>query len=159
MKLPHNPTPAASSTSVPAGDAEGMMPAEALSTLSSVFDQEAESLLSSSAVIQKVLDCLPSVVGYWDNTLKNRLANKAYEAWFGVEASQLRGKYIWELLGDELYRLNLPHIEGALRGEPQTFERIIPNADSSCSRHSLTNYIPDVRDGEVKGFFCAAHRH
>lgn len=153
MKLPHNPTPAASSTSVPAGDAEDMMPAEALSTLSSVFDQEAESLLSSSAVIQKVLDCLPSVVGYWDNTLKNRLANKAYEAWFGVEASQLRGKYIWELLGDELYRLNLPHIEGALRGEPQTFERIIPNADSSCSRHSLTNYIPDVRDGEVKGFF------
>ncbi len=153
MKLPHNPTPAASSTSVPAGDAEDMMPAEALSTLSSVFDQEAESLLSSSAVIQKVLDCLPSVVGYWDNTLKNRLANKAYEAWFGVEASQLRGKYIWELLGDELYRLNLPHIEGALRGEPQTFERVIPNADSSCSRHSLTNYIPDVRDGEVKGFF------
>jgi len=152
MKLPHNSGSSTGSTSVPAGDTEDMALPEALSTLSSAFDQEAESLLSSSAVIQKVLDCLPSVVGYWDKALKNRLANKAYEQWFGVEASELRGKHIWELLGDELYRLNLPHIEGALRGEPQTFERIIPKADGS-SRHSLTNYIPDLRDGEVKGFF------
>jgi len=152
MKLPHNPTLAAGSISAPAGNAEDMVLPEALSSLATASEQEADSLLSSSAVIQKVLDCLPSVIGYWDNALKNRLANKAYEQWFGIEASKLRGKHIWELLGDELYRLNLPHIEGALSGEPQTFERIIPNADGS-SRHSLTNYIPDVRDGEVKGFF------
>jgi len=153
MALPHNPTPAAGSTSAPIGDAEDMVLPEALSTLSSAFNQELDSLLSSSALIQKVLDCLPSVVGYWDKELKNRLANKAYEQWFGIEASQLRGKYIWELLGDSIYRLNLPYIEGALRGEPQEFERIFPNADGSGSRHSLANYIPDVRDGEVKGFF------
>nr|WP_294838782.1 bifunctional diguanylate cyclase/phosphodiesterase [uncultured Methylotenera sp.] len=152
MKLPHNPASTAGSTSVPAGDAASVVLPEALATLSSASAQEADSLLSS-AVIQKVLDCLPSVIGYWDKSLKNRLANKAYEHWFGIEASQLRGKYIWELLGDDLYRLNLPHIEAALRGEPQAFERVIPNTDGRRRRHSLTNYIPDVRDGEVKGFF------
>lgn len=152
MKSPQTPTPTASPTTVSTGSVVDVVLPEALASLSSATAQEADALLSS-VVIQKVLDCLPSVIGYWDKSLKNRLANKAYEHWFGIEASQIRGKYIWELLGEDLYRLNLPHIEAALRGESQAFERVIPNPDGSRRRHSLTNYIPDVRDGEVKGFF------
>jgi len=152
MKSPSIPPVFANSEDVKASVTDNLILPEELSKLSKASDQIADSMLSSS-VIQTVLDYLPSMVGYWDKDLKNRFVNKAYELWFGVDISQIVGKYIWELLGEDLYRLNLPYIEGALRGEFQEFERIIPNADSSRSRHSLAHYIPDIRDGEVHGFF------
>ncbi|MDP2152279.1 MAG: EAL domain-containing protein [Methylotenera sp.] len=153
MKSPSIPLVAANSEDVKVSLTDNMISPEELSKLSIAFNQATDSPLSSS-VIQKVLDYLPAMIGYWDKSLKNRFVNKSYGLWFGVDASQIVGKYIWELLGEDLYRLNLPYIQGALKGEFQAFERIIPNVDGSSSRHSLTHYIPDVRDdGEVQGFF------
>lgn len=56
-----------------------------------------------------------------------------------------------ELLGP-LYEKNLPHIEAALSGHKQVFERDIVVPDGGI-RHSLATYSPDIANGEVKGFF------
>jgi diguanylate cyclase (GGDEF)-like protein/PAS domain S-box-containing protein len=93
------------------------------------------------------------MIGYWDKNLLNRYCNKAYSSWFGVSPEQLLGKHIQELLGEKIFRLNLTYIEAALRGQPQEFERTIPTPDGSGQRYSLAEYIPDIIDGEVKGFF------
>lgn len=58
------------------------------------------------------------MLAYWDASLRCRFANRAYESWFGVSPEELIGRHMSELLGP-LYELNLPYIEGALRGEPQ----------------------------------------
>ena len=105
-------------------------------------------------VIPTVIDNLPAMVGYWDKDLKNRFVNKAYEDWFGVDASKVSGKHIREVIGDSLYNLNLQYIEAVLKGYFQEFERSIPNQCGHGYRHSLANYIPDIRDGEVKGFIA-----
>lgn len=55
-----------------------------------------------------------------------------------------------ELLGP-LYELNLPFIEGALAGQVQVFERAIPAPDGTV-RHALATYMPDIANGNVKGF-------
>jgi PAS domain S-box-containing protein len=98
-------------------------------------------------------DRITAMLAYWDSSLRCRFANQAYERWFGVSPESLIGKHISELLGPTLYQLNLPYIQGALRGEPQEFERAIPNPSGGPPRYSLANYIPDVVDGEVRGFF------
>lgn len=100
-----------------------------------------------------ILDNLSSMVGYWDKNLINRFSNKAYLSWFGKSAQDLLGKHIKDLLGEDLYALNLPYIQAVLRGTPQKFERIIPTPDQPDFRYSLAEYIPDIVDGEVKGFF------
>jgi len=92
------------------------------------------------------------MLAYWDSDLRCRFANRAYEQWFGVSPEALIGKHIRELLGP-LYQLNLPYIEGALRGEAQEFERVIPSPTGGPPRHSLANYIPDIIEGVVRGFF------
>ena len=107
--------------------------------------------------LQTILDALPSMVGYWDKGLVNRFANRAYREWFGVDAATLQGKHMLELLGPELFELNRPFVEGALRGEPQTFERAIPRVSGSGYRHSLAHYLPDVVDGDVRGFHVLVH--
>src|SRR5688572_5044940 len=102
--------------------------------------------------MRTIVDSISAMLAYWDSSLRCRFANRAYERWFGVSPESLIGKHIGELLGP-LYPLNLPYIEGALRGEPQEFEREIPDPAGGPSRHSLASYIPDVADGVVRGFF------
>ncbi|MBU1354133.1 MAG: PAS domain S-box protein [Gammaproteobacteria bacterium] len=107
--------------------------------------------------LQTVLDSVPSMIGYWDKNLLNRVANRAYGDWFGVDPANLQGRHMQDLLGEKLFELNRPYIEGALTGEKQRFERTIPRVDGSGMRHSLANYLPDVVGGEVRGFYVIVH--
>ncbi|QNA44761.1 PAS domain-containing protein [Lacibacter sediminis] len=100
-----------------------------------------------------VSDQVTAMLAYWDKDLISRFANNAYHEWFGRTREEMMNKmHISELLGP-LYEKNLPYIKAALAGEKQVFEREIPIPNGSGTRHSLATYIPDVRDGEVIGFF------
>lgn len=111
-----------------------------------------ESLRRETALLRSIVDKVSAMLAYWDSDLRCRFANHAYELWFGVSPEALLGTHLRDLLGP-IYSLNLRHIEGALRGEPQLFEREIPDPLGGPPRQSLTNYIPDVVDGVVRGFF------
>jgi PAS domain S-box-containing protein len=100
---------------------------------------------------QLLMDHVPSMLAYWDSDLRCRFANKAYERWFGVDPTSLIGTSLRDLLGPELFALNEPHIRAVLRGEPQSFERAIPGPNGGV-RHSLANYIPDMKGDAVVGF-------
>jgi diguanylate cyclase (GGDEF)-like protein/PAS domain S-box-containing protein len=101
--------------------------------------------------ISSLLNKVSAMVGYWDKDLRNQFGNQAYAAWFGITPEQMLGKHLRDVIGEERYQLNLPYIEGALRGEAQQFERSIPLPDGKLVRHSLAEYIPDIVDGEVQG--------
>lgn len=107
----------------------------------------------SAPVLRVLVDALPDMFAYWDADLRCRFANRAYHAWFGVGHEAMIGIDMRTLLGP-LFELNRPHIEGALAGERQAFERTIPDPAGGPPRHSHAQYIPDVVDGRVRGF-CA----
>jgi PAS domain S-box-containing protein len=102
--------------------------------------------------IQAMLNALPAMVGYWDSDLRNRMANDAYIQYFGKTPKEMRGMHIRELLGAELFEKNSLYIEGALRGETQLFDRAITTPSGEV-RYTQASYIPDIVDGEVRGFF------
>jgi PAS domain S-box-containing protein len=108
--------------------------------------EQAKSLFSN------VLDNIPAMVGMWDSELRNRYCNREYEDWFGVTAETAYGRHIREVLGEELYQLNIEHIGRALSGERVSFERVIRNHQGR-SRYTQAHYLPDWQDGVVKGFF------
>jgi PAS domain S-box-containing protein len=118
--------------------------------------QEASAALADEqhpqpALLRVVVDHISAMVAYWDADQRCRYANQAYEKWFGVDPRTMPGRSMREFLGP-LYPLNLPYIEGALRGEPQEFERVIPHPAGGSPRHSLAQYVPDIVGGEVRGF-------
>lgn len=102
---------------------------------------------------QDTLNIIPSLVAYWDKDLLNRFANTAYTSWFGMTPEEMLDKHIQHLLGEDLYAANLPFINGVLRGEVQKFERDIKGSDERKLRHTIATYIPDIKDGEVVGFY------
>jgi diguanylate cyclase (GGDEF)-like protein/PAS domain S-box-containing protein len=113
-----------------------------------------ETIQQSERDLRLVLDNMPSVINYWDRDLRNRFGNSAHLEWFGIDPATLPGMHMRDVTSPQRFALNLPYIEGALRGEPQNFERIIPKPDGTGVRHALIHYVPDNVDGEVRGFYA-----
>lgn len=103
--------------------------------------------------LESILDNMPAMIGYWDKDLCNRFANSSYAKRFGIEPAQMVGKHVRTVTGTEFYELNRAHIEAALRGEPQTFERAIELPDSGLRFDAQINYIPDCHGDTVDGFY------
>jgi PAS domain S-box-containing protein len=99
----------------------------------------------------RVVDHVPAMLAYWSSDQICLFANEAYREWFGKARADVVGITMRELLGP-IYELNLPHIRRALAGEPQVFERTIPQPNGLV-RESLAAYVPDIVDGVVQGFF------
>ena len=103
-------------------------------------------------LLQALFEQLPAMVAYWDSQKRNVIANHAYVEWFGIGPDDMRGIHIREVLGEEVYAKNLPFIEGVLNGKEQLFDRTLVDT-SGRTRHTHASYVPDVVEGQVRGFF------
>ncbi len=107
--------------------------------------------------LRTILDAMPSLVGYWDKECRNGFANRAYGDWFNLPPERLMGMHMRELLGSDIYQMNLPYIRKALAGEPQSFERELTRRNGQDIRHAAINYLPKVSDGSTDGFYVIVH--
>jgi diguanylate cyclase (GGDEF)-like protein/PAS domain S-box-containing protein len=113
------------------------------------------ALRDTTENLQLVLANTPGLIAYWDNQQLNRFSNGLLAEWFGLQHGDLRGAHIRQVIGEEAYQQNLPHIEAALGGEPQRFERSVTTPEGKI-RHTQTLFKPHWRDGQVQGFFVLA---
>ena len=112
---------------------------------------QALSMVDRERTFRLVLDAVPSVMVYWDRRQVCRFANRACAEWFGLPQDTMPGLSARQVLGADLYEKNAHHLESALEGQPQRFERTATRPDGSL-RHSLTFYVPDrAEDGPVAG--------
>ncbi|MFH5880004.1 diguanylate cyclase [Arthrobacter sp. NA-172] len=99
------------------------------------------------------LNALPSMVGYWDHELRNRMANDAYIEWVGMSPERIRGMHMKDVVGEAAFGANLPYVQGVLEGQPQQWRKSIINS-SGQSRDVQLSYIPDASGGKVAGFYA-----
>ncbi|MBB6610568.1 PAS domain-containing protein [Pontibacter sp. Tf4] len=106
----------------------------------------------SEAQLRLVTDSLPVLIGYLDKEEKYRFTNKAYESWFPFKAESLLGRKVRDVIGEDAYQNVKVFIEQALAGVAVSFEARMPYRDNFV-KYIQTNYVPDVQDGEVQGFY------
>ncbi|WP_437215734.1 PAS domain S-box protein [Pectobacterium sp. LFLA-215] len=119
--------------------------------------ERTSELDSARNILRTVLDAVPLMIGYWDRNLINKVANQAYYDWFGLEAREMPGKTLPELLGSQQFAQEHQAVELVLAGMPQRLEQIMPKPDGSGDIHALVYYLPDREKGEVKGFYSVIH--
>ena len=120
--------------------------------------EEITARMQAERALQAILDAVPSQIGHWDRHLVNRVANRAYQSWFGIDPAAMRGMHIRQVLGEDIYQRNLPQLQAALRGEAQSFYgSAVPVVHGSGVRHTMVNYLPDVMDGEIQGIYTLVH--
>jgi|GEM_PF-225108 len=128
------------------------------SELEGLVKERTEALERARNTLQTILDAVPSVIGYSDSKLINRVSNKAFGDWFGLNPAQVPGTHVRDLIGETAFVASLPYIEAALSGEPQLFERSMQLPGRTNLLHALVNYLPDVGpDHQVRGFYVFMH--
>ncbi len=101
--------------------------------------------------VEFVADSITAMLGYWDKNLMCKYTNNACSKWFGKNKEAIVDKMnLKDLLGN-LYENHVPFVRGVLQGKIQTFESEIEIPNKGI-RYSITNYFPDIVNGEVKGF-------
>jgi len=111
-----------------------------------------EVLVEQLERLNFMLNKAPALIGYWDSHLINQFSNDAYSRWFVESPEQIKGMHLSRLLGDEIYTSLLSEINGVLSGKEQRFERYLIDANTGEKIHTLTRYLPDIVNGQVKGF-------
>lgn len=109
------------------------------------------SLEESEGQLKLITDSVPALISYVGRDLRYQLVNNTYEEWFGFSRSEMIGRSIREVLGEQLWEPLSHKAEEALAGHAISFETEI-ELNNAGSRWLLVNYLPD-RDanGEVKG--------
>jgi PAS domain S-box-containing protein len=103
--------------------------------------------------LKLITDALPVLISYLDKEEKYRFTNKAYEAWFNQKPESLLGQPIRQVVGEKAYQGIQDYINRALAGERLDFEARMPYRDNFI-KHIHTNYVPEIREGEVLGFYA-----
>jgi diguanylate cyclase (GGDEF)-like protein/PAS domain S-box-containing protein len=108
--------------------------------------------IDDASRLRLLIDSVPAMVSYWDRELRNVIANEAFIEFFGKAPVEIRGRHLREVLGEKLYGLTCAHVDGVLAGGKQVFEQTLTDRHGD-TRYVETNYIPEVVDGAVRGFY------
>jgi len=118
-----------------------------------VEDQAAE-IRERERDLRAILDHTPSVIGYWDRSLRNRFGNRAHLGALGVDPAALPGRHLRDVLGADRFERNRGHFDAVLAGRSLSFDEDLLAPDGRVRRHAQMNLHPDIgEDGVVRGFY------
>lgn len=102
-----------------------------------------------------VADAQPTLIAYIDQNYIYQFANKTYGNWFNISKSQVLGKKVVEVVGQEIFQMVKPYIDRALKGEVASIEKDIPYPTGR--RYIKGFYTPDVNSltNRVEGVFVS----
>jgi PAS domain S-box-containing protein len=102
-----------------------------------------------------IAENIPGRVAYWQRDLRCGFVNDHYCRWFGLAREDVVGRHMSEVVGDRRFEEVQARVRAVLAGEPQRFER--NEVSASGQRATMwVIYLPDRRDGDVRGFFVLA---
>lgn len=113
------------------------------------------SLRARKAEILRIVNALPVLIAYWDEHQRNVFSNDRYCEVRGRKPAEIVGQELNQIVGADIYKQAHKHIEAALRGLPQSYEIEVVDSKGALKR-MVTQYLPDLRDGHVHGFFSVS---
>lgn len=120
-----------------------------------------QALAENEERMRIVIDNIPGLVSYIDQSMTYQLVNRQYETWFGFDRNQIVGASTTEFADRTMPTVNDQEAENrrnnwerALSGEHITFESRRTTVDGR-SVYVAGDYLPHFNaDGEVLGIVC-----
>jgi diguanylate cyclase (GGDEF)-like protein/PAS domain S-box-containing protein len=131
---------------------EAALLAQTLNSMAQSLQQRSHALEHSEQRLHLIADHMPALIAYVDRDERFRFTNAFYGDVYGVEASQIIGKPMRELMGEKLYAEIKPKIDEALQGLPITYD--LRQTINGVTRDLTMTYFPDYGEREeVAGFY------
>ena len=128
---------------------------ELVSQRTSELEKANRDVIDQAQFIRTVADAMPSLISYWNASLRCGFANKAYEAWSGISLDKLPGMRAQEVLREDHFKRAEHHMRAALQGEHRQFHHQSVTADGRI-RYFAVQYIPHRVEDSVMGFYVLA---
>jgi len=113
-----------------------------------------QALRESVEQLRLFADNAPAMTVSWDENLRCRFANKVFTEFFGLDAGDIIGKHVREVLGEDVYQEIEGHFAQVLRGHPVTYQRTRKLQNGEL-RYIEVKLIPHIGDqGKVLGCFA-----
>lgn len=119
------------------------------------LSRHADQVRRSEAQLRAITAHLPALIAHIDQDQRYSFVNAHFLSLLGVPQEQALGRTVAQVLGEANYAAVRPHLEVALQGTPQDFERT--TVIDGRTHHMLTHYVPErLDDGRVIGIFATA---
>lgn len=126
--------------------------ATTLNSMAHSLQQRTHALEQSELRLRLVADHMPALIAYVDRDERFRFTNAFYGDVYGIDASQIVGKSMRELVGETVYAEVRPRIAEALQGLPITYD--LRQTVNGVARQWTMTYFPDYGEREeVAGFY------
>ncbi len=103
--------------------------------------------------LRTITNNIPIYIGYVDAELRYRFVNQKYVQAFGLDADEIVGKHVRDVLGEAYYNRAAPNIQAALAGQEVSFESTM-DLPRQGTRWLSINYVPEVvACGPVTGLY------
>jgi len=153
---------AADATALGAGDlghrssvstgGEAALLAQTLNSMAQSLQQRSHALEQSEQRLHLITDHMPALIAYVDRDERFQFTNAFYGDVYGVDAAQIIGKSMRELMGEKLHTEIKPKIDEALQGLPIMYE--LRQTANGVTRDLAMIYFPDYGERqEVVGFY------
>jgi PAS domain S-box-containing protein len=107
-------------------------------------------------LLNTIIDAMPAMVAYIGPDERFWLHNEKYRKWLGIEAGEINGRTMRELLGEESHDKLAPYLNAAFRGRNMRHETTLRSANRE--RHLIASYRPDRDvDNRVVGVVIHAY--
>ncbi|HSN20323.1 MAG TPA: PAS domain-containing protein [Usitatibacter sp.] len=103
--------------------------------------------------LRQVIDSVPTPMCYVDAELRYRYVNNAFLDYIGLEAREIVGRPVVDVLGEERFRQLHPHLERLKLGEALAVERLVRFADGRA-RWMIVRLTPRISDGRYLGYYA-----
>lgn len=115
-----------------------------------------EALRAAQQQLQLVTDSMPAAVIHCDREERYRWVNPIYAQWIGREPSDILGRHVSEVVGEEQLRAIRPYIDRVLAGEHVQYERLA-DLQGFGKRWLSVLYTPTFdASGELSGWVAVA---
>lgn len=119
--------------------------------------QVEKELRDSRDRVRLITDNLPVLITYFDTDQRFRFVNKTAQDWYARPEEEFLGRKLREIGGSEAYDEVRSHLEAALLGEEQHYERNGTYPDGKTRTVEIT-CVPHLdKSGEVLGCFALVH--
>ena len=110
------------------------------------------AFFNTDRFVKTITDNLPAMMAYYSADLRCMFANLPYRLHFGKPDENIIGKFKHELMDAAEYSAHEVQLKHVLAGHTQSFERNFTDA-SGKTIYTHTQYVPDVHNGAITGFF------
>jgi len=112
-----------------------------------------KALKQNELLFRNLINSFPHLIAYIGKDLRYIFVNKNYEQWFGIPLSEIIGKHISAVVGEDALKVAKHYIDMALSGEEVVYEAKMPMKDGSI-RDYRAWYIPNKDEtGNISGYF------